>query len=453
MAYTVISPVIPPEPEGENKKNQVISAIPINLGDAGSLSLSKSAANYKFKDNNTIWNINIGLESNSKKAGAVGVQAANLLNEATALGMQLMLSPSKSEMVLGTAVKLKSLDLQVRGALSYMRGRQDFSFFRSTETASLSQLAYYGELSWVSPEESDNGLQSVGFSFWGAKAKNHSEFSKKTYIDETNEYYEITTDRRLIAVGNLHGASVNLQYAPGLNLVLNADVGGEQVKFPFSDGSTEAKSSVFFDGKATYQVSDENTIGLGYKKGVTEQSIRIEWKNKKYTVAAFKSIGRDGMAGSYGVNFNVDILSLLGKKSSSSSQALASSMRPKAGNDQQLLQLVMTRPSQLPSNFLAKVDPTALSTVKIDKSNLPPGSTIDADGNLSIPVGEGQGKIYTTHVNGTATNGSSFISMQVNKLIVSIPKLAMPAVQDNYLVDIEDGVGQHFAVTFSTTKE
>ena len=440
---------------GERKQQaaQSLPTIPLDLGEAGKLFVSGSGAAYTFEDNNTVFKLNAGINNAGRTLAVTGADAAFLAGDNAALGMNLMLSGDKSEVVLSGVSNLTALGLRVRAALSYMKGSQQFDFYRSSERANLSQLGYYGGVSWVNEGGSDLGVQSVGASLWGAQAKNHSSFSTQTYVEETPDYWLITRDQRLIAEGTLTGASIDLQFVPHVDVVLNGALGAEQLKFPFSDGSAESTSSVFVDAKISYRINDNNTLSAGYKYGVSEKGVRAEWKSSAYTLSAYKNAGQSGLAGGYGVNVGVDLVELLTKKHKPSGVTLAASMRPKMErNSKQLLQEVLSRPSQLPSNFLAKVDPTAVMHIKIDKDTLG-DAEIDAQGNYLIQIGTGNGTLESAQRNGGDIMSSGFFAMQGNQLVIYLSKLPTPSAIDTYSLFIKDGNNDIFHVAFTVEKE
>lgn len=226
----------------ENKKRkteQSIPLVPFSVGDAGTLSVSDTAAGYVRQSDDNVVKINAGIYDGGRAVAVTGIDAATMLGDHTALGMNLMLSVDKSEAALSGVSHFKDSGLRVRGTLSYMQGNKQFDFYRSSERAKLSQVGYYVSISGVNNGLSDLGLQSLGLSVWGAKAKNHSMFDTQRYVDQTANYILLTTDQRRLAEGLLRGASIDLQYAPYANLVLKGALGMEQIKFPLSNGSEE----------------------------------------------------------------------------------------------------------------------------------------------------------------------------------------------------------------------
>ena len=147
------------------------------------------------------------------------------------------------------------------------------------------------------------------------------------------------------------------------------------------------KSSPLVDGKLSHNINDNHTVSIGYKYGASEKGTRAEWKFSAYSLSAYKYAGNSGIAGDSGVNFSVDVLELLYKNNKPSGTSLAASMRPKAdGNSKQLLQESISRPVQLPSNFLVKVDPTAVSQIRVLNAAGAIASIENGAHIISIPI-------------------------------------------------------------------
>ncbi len=293
----------------------------------------------------------------------------------------------------------------------------------------------------------------MGFAVWGAKAKNHSQFSAVSYVDETSDAWILTRDSRLISAGSLVGGALEVQYAASENVVLKGAFGMEKMRFPFSDGSEEVSHKPYVDLKLSFAVDEKNEFSIGGKTGVAEKRVDVEWKRPTFSLVAFNANGVEKTSGRWGVGVNFDVLAMLGHKTHKSGVSLASSLRARPGrNSSELLRTAMDRPVQLPSTFLAKVDPTGLQQVVVEKSSLPPGSEIDANGNLRIPVGEGQGHIMDSQRN-AAIFSDSVYKMEGNVLVVNVSSLPKPQGLDQYSVRVSDANRAVWLVTFDTASK
>jgi len=169
-----------------------------------------------------------------------------------------------------------------------------------------------------------------------------------------------------------------------------------------------------------------------------------QWK-----LTGFKNTGVNGVASSQGTSLTYSIP----LDGSTKSVAFGTLTRPELiGNSAYILRDAATRPIQLPQNFLAKVDPTAVKTVaSISKVGLPAGVNVNAAGDVIAVVGVGGGAITQVTRNGAPyayalafqIAGSSFITQ---------PKLLPVAGGggDTYIVAIADAGGGHHLVTITT---
>jgi hypothetical protein len=271
----------------------------------------------------------------------------------------------------------------------------------------------------------------------------------------------ITEDQRLLSGGRLMGASFDFQYAPGpyFHTVLQGSVGAEQINFPFSDGSAEKKNSLYLQGRIDHELDDMNTVGIGYKYGVVENSLQLEWSRSAFAVSGFYSKGQNGLIDQSGIKLTCDVMALFDKPRRASRQdtPLAIRMRPVAphlhnaahANTRAVLEESIRRPTQLPSTFMVKVDPTAVRQILVEKATLPSNANVDGVGNIFISVGSGNGHIDSVQVNGGAlTNTQNQFFMQGNQLVVVSAQLSKPTNTDSYVIFVTDGTGSRLVVTF-----
>lgn len=451
----------PAAPENQNasvvqaKSFGGLPSIPLSFGDAGELVLSGNGAAYQLKTDLSHFSVDLGVGGRQQNGVSAGLRFARSIGESSALGTVLNFNQQKSEALLNGVTDFTPLGLRLQAAVNYMQGKQTFDFFRSTETAKLSQIGFFGSAQWIRPGVEDLGWHSIGTTVWTARAKNHSQFSRQVYVDDMPDVWTITEDRRLISTGKVKGSSVDFQYAPLMNMVVNGSMGIESVTFPFSDGSADKATKPYFDGKVSYAPHPNHAISLAYKSGATESRVSADWQTGALTVSAYRAQGKDGVGNTRGLSANLDLIKLFSKDRSRNSDApLAIRLRPKMNdNATQRLQQVVTRPSQLPSNFLAKVDPTGVRQLKINKNTLPEGSIIDAEGNIRIPVGEGAGSIMMAKINNTQQGEVPALRMDNNHLVVDIAQLSRPQSTDNYFVRVNDGRGVGYAVLFDVVKD
>jgi len=226
-------------------------------------------------------------------------------------------------------------------------------------------------------------------------------------------------------------------------------VGMERLSFPYSDGSADTTTKPYADMAITYGVNASNAVTLSGKTGAAERTVSLAWQRPGYALTAYNTLGVDRHANSWGVGVKFDVLALIRGAKSEEGLTLAHAMRPKAAqNPAELLQTALSRPEQLPSTFLAKVDPTGVKQTVVEKSGATAaGVTVDAQGNLRIPVGTGQGQITALTRNGNSFS-STAIRMESNVLVVHLANLPRPSKQDTYAVEVTDSLGVVWSVNF-----
>ena len=431
-----------------------LPVLPINFGTFGALSLSQGAMDYRFSNDRFLVSANLGWGyTASGGTGLAGIDVGFLVNDRSALGLNLAYQRDKFEAVLHGLRYWLPLGLRFKGSLDYMQGRQEFSFLRSSAKARLSQLTYYGALDWLESSNFALGLQNLGASTWGGKAKNHSQFETQTYIDDTPDYFVISRDPQLLSAGRLTGVAFNFQSLYS-NWTIKGSLGKEWLKFPFSDGNVEKKRSNYFDARVGYQFNVGDTINLRYKFGAVENRIELAWQRANLSISAFHSQGKNGIEDQHGIKLTVDLLALPNAKKSVTNNLLALNIQPSGMeggklNRVELLQEVISRPAQLPSAFMVKVDPTGVRRIRIEKATLPEKSVITPQGNVLIPVGSNTVTIVFAKVNGLpVTSSGEKFGTQGNQLVVYSPNLPPPSNTDSYAVGLEDGTGASYIVTF-----
>lgn len=447
------------EPARPANLTPALPTLPINLGEKGSLTLSEQTTHYHFTNDQVLIKANAGWGYISQGSGTVGLDMASKMGNTSAVGLNLNYQQDRFEAVLHHVKYWMPAGWRWKGAVSYLQGRQQFNFFRSSETARLSQLAYYASVDWLDTGKLDLGLQSLGLASWGGKSKNRSQFNELNYIDDTPSYYLITRDTRQLSEGRLFGAALDFQYAAGtyLNWVFKGSLGREWLRFPYSDGSAESHQKIYADARVDYQLDKQSIVNLSYKLGVIENRVEMGWQRGVLGLSGFYSQGQNGLANQYGVKLNLDLLALFSKTKQIDNDPIAIKMRPLGHaaresqiNTAQLLQEAILRPVQLPTNFMVKVDPTAAKQIRVEKATLPGNASISPAGNMYIPVTEGLSAIVTAQVNGQPVNNTAQqFGVDGNQLVVFAQNLPRPANTDNYTVRVQDGTtGLIYIVTF-----
>lgn len=398
------------------------------------VAVGPSTSSINYDDTRTIGRINTGLgyyktNSNSTNFG-VHADAATMLGSNFAIGSNLRFYPQKKDVGLNGVWRIGETGVHLKAASSYSWGEQEFDFSSGKQTLGLSQAAYYLSGHYAVPKETVAWLHSVGISAWGARAYQSSHnIAPVSYLVENSDRFYLLEDTFKLATGRLIGTSLDTQIALRSNLVGQLSLGIEQLKFPFANGTQEKTTKGYYDLAMHYEPISDLLLSLAHKSGASETRTTIAAESHGLKVSAFQNRGQDGLDSNKGLMVSYNFLN----SKTRSADTLAQRMRPQATlNNSQLLNNAATRPSQIPNVFLAKVDTTAVRQIsKVDKKVLPPGSIVNAQGDLIIPIGTGTLN-ETTRGSGTSQDpsydGKIIADVIGENLVVHLKDLPAPAL-------------------------
>lgn len=238
-----------------------------------------------------------------------------------------------------------------------------------------------------------------------------NDLADKTYTVDSATFYELWNDPRRVAGGRVTGMQGRLVFTPLPGATFKLGLGGEELEYDYltgKDTTNRATGSAEWTqqladgysvrgGANTMAAMDRYTVGLsralsgGHRLGVDLTSLQ----------------GRDGVPDDSQIRLSYSYGFGSGSAYTPSPRNRASEMpgsseepatpspapspvtRPSPAWSGGLLEQVAHRPNFLPSQVVAKVDPTAQSTrlVVIDKTTLPAGASIDAAGNITAFLG------------------------------------------------------------------
>ncbi|MCC7006358.1 MAG: hypothetical protein IT497_06920 [Ottowia sp.] len=442
-------------PSGPSQAATALPTLQFASGDRVNSSVGASSSSVNYKSDETIGSINLGLGYQLPVTGSkLGVQgdAATLLLDDVAVGTNVSFYPQKRDIGLNGVWRVSDTGFRLIAATHYSWGKQDFDFISGRQTVRLSQIAYYLSGRYVVPKADLTWLHSVGLSAWGALAYQSSAgLDPVIYVAQNPLTYDIVKDALKLSEGRLTGTAVDAQMALHDRVVAQVSLGVEQLKFPFSDGTQEKNTKGYYDLSLYYEPVDELLLSGTYKSGAGEARTVIAGEAYGWKLGVFQSWGQSGLSSNKGVVLSYNLLS---GKARSSSGTLAQRMRPMAVlGKSQLLSDAVTRPMQIPTIFLAKVDPTAARTVAaIIKKDLPSGYTVNAQGDLSVPVGTGGLTLTSVMRNGVVYSDISKVAVTGNQIVFRTKDLPEPSVggTDTYVVNVTDGMGSLYLVTVQT---
>ncbi|MBI4985281.1 MAG: hypothetical protein HZC24_08050, partial [Rhodocyclales bacterium] len=130
-------------------------------------------------------------------------------------------------------------------------------------------------------------------------------------------------------------------------------------------------------------------------------------------------------------------------------------MRTASFSDDDLLDQAAARPGWLPSQVIAKRDTTVAPTrlIAVDKTALPAGSSVAANGAITTPLG-----VAVTGIAGVTKNGAAFanagqFALVGGGLVINPNLIAQPAVGvvDVYVVTANNAGGGTTLITVNVS--
>ncbi len=435
--------------------NSIVSTSPnsqvIKLASAtDGASFGASNTKFRFHSKNYLAQVGIDYASpNSSYGYGIRVDGSTLITPSFALGFNFTGYSNLKEIVLNSVWIPENSHLKMKLSTAYMWGKQTFNFYSGAANANLNQASYFFSASYVFPKETSDYLHTVGFSNWGSKAFQTNLSDPVYVVSQNSNFYNITMDPRKLSTGTLKGISLDTQLGISDKIITKLSLGYESLLFPFSDGTKSLNNTVFQNYLIQYQPTREIILGVGYKIGAAGNNIFLSAGYGQWALTAFKNNGNNGLLSNQGIMLTYRI-PLGGKNTTSPLNILT---RPEdAGASSFALRDAITRPVQLPQNFLAKVDLTAVkSVVSINKSGLPKDATVNSAADILVTVGSGGGSIIGVTRNGAPYSFSSSVQMGAVQLAIRTIMLPEPKANgDTFLISLLDSSGAPFEVTVTT---
>jgi len=436
----------------------LLPTLPVSfLNGALRASLAPASSSLAYRGEQSMFSLNLGMGYYQPERGKGSVSGR--FGGAVAFGCNLAVGSAfeytepKKDLVLNAVWQIPSSGFRIKASSGYLWGREMYSFFTGDETVDVGQYSWMLAGSWIPPEttaedgnrnaeQSGTGLHSIGVKVWRAFAEQRTTLDPVWFIKDTATDWEIWKDMRLLSEGELLGASLDLQFAPHPNIVAAGALGYEQVEFPFYDGTHELNRAMYSDLSLHWNPLRQVTVGAGWKNGVSENRFTGSLASGHWTLEGWYSAAKIGLVSDKGMLLSYQLF-IPGE---SDRQTLASRMRPtRSSNTAMLLAEAIERPVELPREFLAKVDPTAVLLVNsISKAGF--DGTVEVDpvnGDLFITVGTGTPTILAVHYNGDPFTYAGIIGTTATQVVVDTQKITSAGL---YVISVEDGTGAKYGV-------
>lgn len=349
---------------------------------------SPTATSMRYNGEKTIGRIGIGFgyfkPAKGRSMSGGQFELATMLGNRIAAGTTLGLYPNRKDLVLNAIWQIPDSGFRIKASGGYLWGNQNFIFPSGEANIDLEQFSGSFSTQYIFSDSGETSiLQSVGFSIWGAQANQKSGNPEpRTFIVDTPADHLIMSDPLKLSEGRLSGAAADVQLALRPNLVAKASLGYEMLRFPFSDGTRQINESAYYSLQMFFEPLPELMLGASYKSGAGENRTSFSAETGSWLLNAFHTEGEHGVAGNDGVLLTCRLAIPAG----GGQTPLARRMKPTRSSDTAaLLADALERPEQLPTSFLAKVDPTAVTLVaSISKGKAITGFTIEDQTGATI---------------------------------------------------------------------
>ncbi|MEJ6727534.1 MAG: Ig-like domain-containing protein [Emcibacteraceae bacterium] len=354
----------------------------INFGDtAAGVSIGASSTNLKFQDEDYLARLGIEYASpNSNFGYGISFDAATLITSSFALGINAKGYSNLKEIVLDGVWIPENSHWKMKLSTAYMWGNRNFNFYSGSENSNLNQASYFFSANYIAPEEISDYIHTFGLSNWGSKA-NQTNLGGPVYVISENIS---TMDPLKLSTGTLKGASLDTQLGITKQIVTQISLGYESIEFPFSDRTQELDNVFFQNYLVQYQPTQEIILQADYMIGAAENNISLSASYGQWQLSGFKNNGNNGVLSNQGILLTYGI-ALGGQNNVAPLNILARPNDIRSGS--LALRDAMTRPVQLPQNFLAKVDSTATTTTTLTVAEATPTLTGFALSITSVAYG------------------------------------------------------------------
>lgn len=393
----------------------------------------------------------------SERTGfSLGASYATPFTDHTAFVLLLAGGADKKELLINAGFDLTESQCLI-ATFGQLRQDIDFSFHSGSEAAEMTQNS--GALSYqfylgagrLNAFEVNGYLADTG----------SAVLADKTYTVDTATLYELWKDPRRVAGGRVTGLQGRLVFTPLPGGTFKLGLGGEELEYDYLTGA-DTTSRPTVSAEWAQQLANDYTISVGADSMAAMDRYTIGLSSilsggQRIGVDLASLQGRDGVPDDnqirllYSCGFGGKALALTANSPAAELARFQAGTAPHSPPSAKgaatspstwakgLLEQVAHRPSFLPSQVVAKVDPTAAPSrlVAINKTTLPPGAGIDtATGIITAPLAVAvQGITGVTHNGGTFANSGQF-SLAGNSIVITPDLIPQPVVgvTDTYVV-------------------
>jgi len=399
----------------------------------------------------------IAPEYSSQTQLGLNVGGAIRLGENAALGLLLAGGDRKNEVLLNAGF---NLDPRQRLIFSFDRLRQnlEFNFVSGADRTWMTQnsggVSYQYQLG-------QSLVQQLEFNTYLADTSSRN-LAAKTYTVDTATLFELWNDPRRIAGGRVAGVQGRIGLSPLQGSNVKLSLGAERLVYDLLAGDDKTT-------RLTGGIEWIQQLGAGYQlmlgadsfAAQNRYSLGLEGRlneGQQIGLAFTRIQGHDGAPDDNRVllSWSMGFGGTANRAGGIQPTIHQPAGKPMPGQPNDLLDQVARRPAYLPSQVIAKVDKTATPTrlVAIDKTGLPAGSSIAANGDITVPLGVAVTAISSITRNAAAFTNSGQFALSDNNLIVRPSQMIQPTTgtTDTYAVVINNLGGGTTTVAVTATQ-
>jgi hypothetical protein len=358
----------------EEIKNNITSrSKEIKIDEEQRLLIGQNNSNYSYTDysGNSIFNIGVQNNSQYRSVGlnkpSYTASGATQLRKEIAVGFNYKYFDKKNDLTISVINNIPDTNIYAKVAGGVMDGKEIYNYFSGPSETHVQQYNALASLNYRNPNKFSN-LKGMGINIWKIIAKQKSRLAPNYITKETESSYDTYMDPRELALGNVTGYSGTVRLKINNSLSAEQSFGKENLVYPLSDGTRESYKKNYLKSLIKYQIDGDSSFELSLSSGSVENKTRIEYANSGFGMSIEKVIGLNGLKDYWYVGVTYSISDYLNPK------AAAKYIQNYDNEDYlehiSLLRDVSKKPSEFPTNFLAKVDPTSIKLISSVKKEI-----------------------------------------------------------------------------------
>lgn len=399
---------------------------------AGGLTLNEQGASYRSGSSRERLQLRLGANTGVDAGASVGVDYARLLNDRWALGVNASAGARRAQDLMFNGLYSPGADLHIGLSLGWLRSTDSYRFHSGSDDVTVNQ----GSALLRARKQFDRGslLTHVSASAYLAQARK-PDVADRVMTEETATLIRFLVDPREISPGRLQGFSLGLGMAPWPNGDIRIGLGSERLLHRFLDGSTAAQRRLSASLDVRHTLPGCWQVEGSVASGVASNRFSLGVRKGPWMLAASRDASRQAQSSQTRLVAGLNLP--LGQAAPVCRSAAGGSLPAL-----QRLDEVFTRPSQLPTRAMARVDPTARPSLlaSLDKSGLAGATATATPEALILSLVDPAIAVADLFINGlqvanVGANGQPLLWVQGTSLYIGVGRL--PGIAVGQTVPVE----------------